>query len=129
MMTSANLSTQAWGSPNASGEVKVCSYELGVVVWPALWEDERGSGSVRMVPVFGGDMPDLDDQAGGKHLPTSDTDTETGVGEAGKSVTVGWRMPYDLPLIPYGEDEKPWCATEACDEPDWMGRVWPGYGH
>ena len=117
MMTSANLSTQAWGSsPNASGEVKICSYELGVVVWPALWDDdaEQGSGTARMVPVFGSE-PTSDDQTGG---------------ESGKEgVTVGWRMPYDLPLVPYGEDEKPWCATEACNEPDWMGRIWPGYGH
>lgn len=127
MMTSANVSTQAWGSsPNTSGEMKICSYELGVVVWPALWDDvghihstdddaEQGSGSARMVPVFGSDMPTLDDQSGG--------------GEAGREVMVGWRLSYDLPLTPYGEDEKPWCATEACNEPDWMGRVWPGFGH
>lgn len=117
MMTSANLSTQAWGSsPNASGEVKICSYELGVVVWPALWDDDakQRSGGARMVPVFGSDVPTSDDQTGG------------GPGEEG--VTIGWRMPYDLPLIPYVEDEKPWCATEACSEPDLMGRVWPGYG-
>ena len=119
MMTSANLSTQAWGSsPNASGEVKICSYELGVVVWPALWDDdaEQGSGSARMVPVFGRDMPASDEQPEGSESRK-------------EGVTVGWRMPYDLPLVPYGEDEKPWCATEACNEPDWMGRVWPGYGH
>ena len=114
LLTSANLSTQAWGSsPNAGGEVRICSYELGVVVWPALWDDaSRGPGSARMVPVFGGDMPtEAEDERLGKDGPV-----------------VGWRMPYDLPLVPYGADEKPWCATEACDEPDWMGRVWPGYG-
>lgn len=119
MMTSANLSTQAWGStPNAGGEVKICSYELGVVVWPALWDDdaEQGPGSAQMVPVFGSDMPSSTDQAEGSE---SEED----------GVTIGWRMPYDLPLVPYGENEKPWCATEACDEPDRMGRVWPGYGH
>lgn len=126
MMTSANLSTQAWGSsPNAGGEVRISSYELGVVVWPALWDDaeQGGSGSgrcrARMVPVFGGDMPVEDDE--------ERKENDDGLGKEG--VTVGWRMPYDLPLVPYGEDEKPWCATEACDEPDWMGRVWPGYGH
>ena len=140
MMTSANLSTQAWGSiPNASGEVKICSYELGVVVWPALWNDdaEQGSGTARMVPVFGGDMPTLEDPVGemstsndqaGGGKPTSANQSAFGEPRKG-GVTVGWRMPYDLPLVPYGEDEKPWCATEACDEPDWMGRVWPGYGH
>lgn len=120
MMTSANLSTQAWGSsPNAGGEVKICSYELGVVIWPGLWDDAaQGSTSASMVPVFGGDMPTQKDSK------ADDDDDELGR----KGVTVGWRMPYDLPLVPYGENEKPWCATEPCDEPDWMGRVWPGYG-
>ena len=113
MLTSANLSTQAWGSsPNAGGEVRICSYELGVVVWPALWDAPGTLGVASMVPVFGGDLPtEADDDGLGKDGPV-----------------VGWRMPYDLPLVPYGADEKPWCATEACDEPDWMGRVWPGYG-
>ena len=112
MVTSANLSTQAWGSgPNAGGGVKICSYELGVMVWPGLWDDGSSAGA-RMVPVFGADVPSSQEHGG--------------LGHGG--VTVGWRMPYDLPLVPYGEDERPWCATEACDEPDWMGRVWPGFG-
>ncbi len=114
MMTSANLSTQAWGTgPTAGGEVKISSYELGVVVWPALWDHEATPGSVNMVPVFGQDLPG-----------TEHDDCESGRG----GQRVGWRMPYDLPLVPYGKEEKPWCATEPCDEPDWMGRVWQGYG-
>ena len=120
LMTSANLSTQAWGStPNAAGESRICSYELGVLVWPALWDDpDQEPGSARMVPVFGGDTPPAN------HERDDAVDEEVGKG----GVTVGWRMPYDLPLVPYAEDDKPWCATEPCDEPDWMGRVWPGYG-
>lgn len=125
MLTSANLSTQAWGSaPSPGGEVRVCSYEIGVVVWPALWEDVGGAeGTAEMVPVFGGDMP-----------PTLATESDVGDGdvkgeeERAKSVRVGWRMPYDLPLVPYAEDEMPWCATKADSEPDWLGRVWSGYG-
>lgn len=118
MMTSANLSTQAWGStPNAAGEVRVSSYELGVVVWPALWDDvEQAPRTASMVPVFQRDLPSENDLKGGDERGT-------------KGVMVGWRMPYDLPLVPYKEDEIPWCATDACVEPDWMGRVWPGYGH
>ncbi|KAL9104563.1 MAG: hypothetical protein Q9163_000485 [Psora crenata] len=59
MMTSANLSTQAWGSaPNASGEVRICSYELGIVVWPGLWDEEGCEGGrTEMVPVFKHDTP------------------------------------------------------------------------
>lgn len=106
MMTSANISTQAWGAAtSAGGEVRVCSYEIGVVVWPELWGDDA-----EMVPTF-----------------RSDTPPERKEGSEAKTV-VGWRMPYDLPLMPYEADEMPWCASEACNEPDWMGRVWPGYG-
>lgn len=116
MMTSANLSTQAWGSAtNAVGEVRICSYEIGVVVWPALWGDgvERVA---EMVPVFGKDTPGLgEDEAG-----------VAGTVE-GIKPKVGWRMPYDLPLVPYGKNELPWCATMPCEEPDWMGRSWPGF--
>lgn len=124
VMTSANLSTQAWGAaPNTDGEVRICSYEIGVVVWPALWDDDNdgeglgGEGKAVMVPVFGKDMPGEEDRP----------DDEDGL-EGRRKTVMGWRMPYDLPLVPYGDDEKPWCASESCSKPDWMGRVWPGYG-
>lgn len=116
MMTSANLSTQAWGAAtNATGEVRICSYEIGVVVWPALWGEDVEEGA-QMVPVFGKDTPGLgEDEIGG-----------AGVAKEIKT-KVGWRIPYDLPLVPYGKDEQPWCATMPYVEPDWMGRSWPGY--
>lgn len=107
MITSANLSTRAWGAAtSAGGEVRVFSYEIGVVVWPALWGDDA-----EMVPVFRTDTPPS----------IAEEDSE-------RATVVGFRMPYDLPLVPYKADEMPWCATEACDEPDWMGMVWQGYG-
>lgn len=114
MMTSANLSTQAWGgATNAAGEVRVCSYEIGIVVWPELW-DEGKVGSAEMIPVFKSDTPN-----------TSNVNDASG---AEIKTRVGWRMPYDLPLAPYQNDEMPWCATAPCQEPDWMGRIWPGFG-
>lgn len=117
MMTSANLSTQAWGGAiNAAGEVRVCSYEIGIIVWPELWDDGK-KGSAEMVPVFKNDTP---------HSEESSTVNDTAV--AGIKTRVGWRMPYDLPLVPYENEEMPWCATAPCQEPDWMGRVWPGFG-
>lgn len=109
MMTSANLSHQAWGSEMKNGEWRICSYEIGIVVWPALWDDEPAGTKAEMVPVFKKDAP------------------EAGDGEDG-GTRVGWRMPYDLPLVPYRDDEMPWCASASCAEPDWMGRTWPGYG-
>ncbi|KAH7121230.1 tyrosyl-DNA phosphodiesterase I [Dendryphion nanum] len=122
MLTSANLSKQAWGDVvNAKGEIWIQSYEVGVVVWPGVFDDgkERGDGEeMVMVPVFARDGPVEGDVVNGG-----------GMQEGGKGRTiVGFRMPYDLPLEQYGKDEKPWCASSAYEEPDWMGRVWKGYG-
>ncbi|KAF9893845.1 hypothetical protein FE257_010015 [Aspergillus nanangensis] len=107
MVTSANLSTQAWGAaPNAAGEVRICSWEIGVVVWPRLFtqgEAELGA----MVPCFKRDMPD--------ERPSKTGD---------QSATVGLRMAYDLPLTPYTATDTPWCATAMHTEPDWLGQTW-----
>ncbi len=37
---------------------------------------------------------------------------------------VGLRVPYDLPLQPYGSGEKPWVASASYNEPDWKGALW-----
>lgn len=116
-MTSANLSTQAWGAAaTQGGDVRICSFEIGVVVWAELY----GEGAV-MVPTFGSDVPTVRE---GGMVREGETIRE---GEGGGTV-VGWRMPYDLPLVPYAKNEKPWCASEPDAERDWMGRVWLGYG-
>ena len=110
MVTSANLSKQAWGAEaNAAGEVRVCSYEVGVVVWPDLFgaKNER----IEMIPVFKKDSPTENDFAA----------------ESAKKA-IGLRMPYDLPLVPYAKAELPWCASASDAELDWMGRAWPGFG-
>ncbi|KAL8648509.1 MAG: hypothetical protein Q9210_004949 [Variospora velana] len=138
MMTSANLSKQAWGDiPTAGSEIRICSYEIGVVVWPDLWDEGAG---VDMVPVFGKDIPDdkleAEEVAGRGHEEDETTDEEGGAGfrkenlkeSKSRKLTVGLRMPYDLPLVPYGQNEMPWCASTPCAEPDWKGRVWPGFG-
>jgi len=57
LVTSANISKQAWGEAcNTSGEIRICSYELGVLVWPELWGE-----NAKMVPAFKQDMPLVDD--------------------------------------------------------------------
>lgn len=131
MVTSANLSTQAWGGAAGSGgEVRICSYELGVIVWPDLWDgqhqstkdpilDSKAERAV-IVPVFKTDTPTFP--------PTAKDETSVGDPHDDKRKTIGWRMPYDLPLVPYETHEMPWCASEPCSEPDWMGRTWPGNG-
>lgn len=107
MMTSANLSKQAWGElPNKNGEVRIQSWELGVIVWPQLFaEDDTGA---IMVPTFKQDTP-ADEP-----------------GSAETVVKIGLRMPYDLPLVPYAQGEKPWCNKVPHEELDWMGETWPG---
>ncbi|EUC29259.1 hypothetical protein COCCADRAFT_8516 [Bipolaris zeicola 26-R-13] len=110
LLTSANLSKQAWGDVvNKNEEIRIQSYETGVVVWPALFAESGHSST--MVPVFGTDNPEA-----GKH------------GEEKRGTVVGFRMPYNLPLVPYSADERPWCATLAYEERDRYGRSWPGWG-
>lgn len=116
MVTSANLSTQAWGAAtNANGEVRISSWEIGVVVWPELFVDasvsqnsKPGPSSALMVPCFKHDQPSL----------------PSGTLAQKVSTVVGFRMPYDLPLTPYSASDEPWCATASHEIPDWQGLSW-----
>ncbi|KAK5093354.1 hypothetical protein LTR70_004726 [Exophiala xenobiotica] len=121
LVSSANLSTQAWGTaPRAPATVKrvkgpgeavshISSFEIGVLVWPELFLDEPdGKAKARMVPSFGKDTPDLHRIVEG----------------SGDEVIVGMRMPYDLPLTPYGPTEMPWSPSATYDEPDRLGQTW-----
>jgi tyrosyl-DNA phosphodiesterase-1 len=117
LVTSANLSTQAWGAAvNAGGEVRICSWEVGVLIWPELFtteEEKKEKKSVVMVPCFKQDGPD--------------TSRAAPKDEANKTaLQVGFRMPYDLPLTPYSAQDIPWCATMAHSQPDWLGQTWEG---
>ena len=99
MVTSANLSKQAWGDAvNGAGEVRVSSYEIGVLVWPGLY-----AGGAVMKGAFQEDEP---------------ADVTEG------KATVALRVPYSLPLQAYGRGEVPWVATARHLEPDWMGQSW-----
>ncbi|KAK5633023.1 hypothetical protein RRF57_008737 [Xylaria bambusicola] len=109
LLTSANISKQAWGeATNKAGEVRIASWEIGVMVWPELL---TGEPKATMVGTFKTDKPSREEHGDG------DED----------SPVVGLRIPYDLPLQKYGDAEVPWVATMEYTEPDWMGRVWPGY--
>ncbi|WQF83508.1 Putative tyrosyl-DNA phosphodiesterase I [Colletotrichum destructivum] len=100
LVTSANISKQAWGeATGASQEVRIASWEVGVLVWPSIITD-----NATMVGTFETDMPPRE-------------------GGSGDTV-VGLRIPYDLPLQSYGKDEIPWVASMAHTEPDRMGRFW-----
>ncbi len=155
LLTSANLSTQAWGiaAQSGSGEVRISSYELGVLVWPNLFLDEEtnreehgGGGKsnkksrAKMVPTFGSDTPtEVQIREAARKMPQPVTEaarngeqTEEHTGnemaeedeEEEEAVIIGLRMPYDLPLTPYGPDDEVWSARSPYAEPDIFGRVW-----
>ncbi|KAI0098127.1 phospholipase D/nuclease [Hypoxylon sp. NC0597] len=103
LLTSANISKQAWGeATNGSGQIRIASWEIGVLVWPGLFD-----GKAKMVGTFMKDTPTKEDLEGDEPL-------------------VGLRIPYSLPLQRYGESEVPWVATARYTVPDWTGRVWEG---
>jgi tyrosyl-DNA phosphodiesterase-1 len=53
LVTSANLSKQAWGEATGKGgHVRICSYEIGVMIWPQLY-----GKNAKMVPSFKSDTP------------------------------------------------------------------------
>ncbi|CAK7268138.1 hypothetical protein SEPCBS119000_002910 [Sporothrix epigloea] len=104
LLTSANLSKQAWGEArSAGGEMRIASYELGVLVWPELLTGVKGA---TMQPVFGRD--DLQDP-----------------GIATSVVNVPLRIPYSLPVQRYGPGEIPWVSSLPHSEPDWRGMIAP----
>lgn len=144
LVTSANLSKQAWGENiNTAGEVRICSYEIGVIVWPGLWDEGNKS---KMVPCFGTDIPSRPDVTSELESTvaveaTSVTADNNNIREKGKgkgreeiekksendtenTILIGARIPYDLPLIPYTKSDIPWCASASYSEPDWMGNTW-----
>ncbi|KAJ6444480.1 tyrosyl-DNA phosphodiesterase [Purpureocillium lavendulum] len=105
LLTSANLSKQAWGeTAKPTGEMRVASWEIGVLTWPELY----GEDSV-MLGTFNADTPALDAEE-----------------HRGRSHVVGLRIPYSLPLQRYGTDEVPWVPTMTHTIPDRLGRTWDG---
>ncbi|CAI4211350.1 unnamed protein product [Parascedosporium putredinis] len=103
LLTSANLSKQAWGeAASASNEVRIASWEVGVLVWPELLCKDSA-----MVATFQANEP-----------PREVAE------ETGKETVIGLRMPYSLPLQKYGGDEIPWVASMSYRQPDCLGGVW-----
>ncbi|KAK3390195.1 tyrosyl-DNA phosphodiesterase-domain-containing protein [Podospora didyma] len=105
LVTSANLSKQAWGEAvnTTTGEMRIASYEIGVLVWPALFAEDA-----IMKPSFLKDTVNNNDDDGEKE----------------GAPVVALRLPYSLPLQAYGKSEIPWVATASHVLPDWKGEVW-----
>ncbi|KAG6004147.1 hypothetical protein E4U21_001364 [Claviceps maximensis] len=103
LLTSANLSKQAWGeAAKPTGEMRIASWEVGVLVWPELLERNAS-----MVASF-----QSDDLAQSK--PAAEIDVVSGA----------LRIPYSLPLQRYGAEEAPWVASMTYREPDCHGQLW-----
>ncbi|KAI0159655.1 tyrosyl-DNA phosphodiesterase [Xylariaceae sp. FL1272] len=107
LLTSANISKQAWGEATKSGEVRVASWEIGVLVWPELL---TGDAKARLIGTFQTDEPAKEEQIGENNVPT-----------------VGLRIPYSMPLQKYGPTEVPWVATNSHLIPDCKGQIWSGW--
>ncbi|OBS21972.1 hypothetical protein FPOA_08309 [Fusarium poae] len=105
LLTSANISKQAWGeAARFTGEMRIASWEVGVLIWPELLEP----GSV-MVGTYRTDVPDV--------AQSSMEDEES-------LPIIGLRIPYNTPLQRYTSDEVPWVASMSHTEPDWAGQPW-----
>ncbi|KAF5019211.1 hypothetical protein F66182_8785 [Fusarium sp. NRRL 66182] len=105
LLTSANLSKQAWGeAARPTGEMRIASWEIGILVWPELLETDS-----IMVGTFKTDVPEI---------------TQSNGDEGEPQPTIGLRIPYNSPLQRYTSDEIPWVATMPHKELDWAGRSW-----
>lgn len=152
LLTSANLSTQAWGSAPSgcstnkkrnkqSGslvitgpenedaderEVKISSYEAGVIVYPELFHED-GDNEVTLKPLFDKDELVLEQELGDvKQQEVQEEGNQShGVQQGeGKQILVGIRMPYDLPLVRYAPGEMPWSPGRSYAERDCLGERW-----
>ncbi|KAK1452538.1 tyrosyl-DNA phosphodiesterase [Colletotrichum melonis] len=104
LMTSADLSRQAWGHPpsGARGKMYLPSWELGVLIWPSMF-----GRNAQMAATTNADLP-----------------SQSGPGSP--DVLVGVRLPYTTPLCPYEADDIPWIASRDYDKPDCLGQWWRG---
>ncbi|GMG55922.1 unnamed protein product [Ambrosiozyma monospora] len=151
LLTSANLSKQAWGSNTKNGAMwkgvhsyGISSFEAGVLINPNTFklnpedEDEDVAGAtggtggtvggagkrkrVVLTPVFGRDTFDDD----GRRLGTG-TGDGTGDGDAGDDniVKVPVRLPYDVPLKEYDYEagDVPWTREDLEKEYRRLGQM------
>ncbi|EWC44964.1 hypothetical protein DRE_01023 [Drechslerella stenobrocha 248] len=133
MITSANLSRQAWGGPAKGGASRVQSYEVGVLVHPGLYKDllRDDEGSVQMAAVGGRDWLRDNDDSGdggdgdGQEQVRADEVQEEMDGKW-RTVKVAIRLAYDYPLRRYSAGDEPWCRDEAYGNArDRRGMRWP----
>lgn len=102
LLTSANLSKQAWGTVNKTAKNQyIQSWECGVMVHRGMF-----GASTRLVPSYKADI------LGDSSSSSSSHDQ------------IPIRMPFDLPVTPYSHGDEPWYQLRSHSEPDWLGEKW-----
>lgn len=135
LLSSANLSKQAWGNVNQEGAFWDQSYEIGVLLTPAHYEekkDETEEGAPKKVHFIPSYKRDSFWSAGGQQATSaaaaaassSKRPKLSGIGPEDTCVAI--RMPYDLPVRLYTDEDMPWSTHQKFDAPDWHGNSWPG---
>ncbi|KAG0280034.1 tyrosyl-DNA phosphodiesterase 1 [Linnemannia exigua] len=110
LLTSANLSKPAWGEMRDGGVLDVKSYELGVLIFPGLFEDCGASGEAMHVSMMNSTI--LDPYPEPYTLKLDDLDPDANEENYGDNTTsdstlrqtigvVPIQLPYDLPLKKY----------------------------
>lgn len=98
LLTSANVSKQAWGTYSEKNGQYIQSWECGVLIHPGLFEKDS-----RLVPVYRQDSLE----------------------EGARTGDIPIRMPYDLQPIPYDfSQDQIWSPNDSYKEPDWLGNIW-----
>lgn len=104
LLTSANVSRQAWGKPNFKSkeysviQYDISSFEAGVFIDPSLLRIDSNTENRQqvLVPTFG-----------------KDTLTQEESQSLGNTIKIGIRLPYDTPLERYKEDDQAWTQDDA----------------
>lgn len=132
LLTSANLSKQAWGNLSKEGNLWIQSFELGVLLHPALFDPSfpaAASSSSSSSPTNVHFIPTYKRDTLRQQAPSEPQDTKrpklSGIGLTDTCVAI--RMPYDLPVTRYNwqAGDMPWSPNEIYTTPDWRGEVWP----
>ncbi|KAF9111585.1 hypothetical protein BGX27_004728 [Mortierella sp. AM989] len=105
LLTSANLSKPAWGQMKGA-KFSIQSYELGVLIFPGLFEDLNETEESLQVIMMNATLDDPYPELRTPELvsKTANTDTEAEGKSNGSQHSIGVvtvRLPYDLPLQRY----------------------------
>lgn len=112
LLTSANWSAAAWGNipQNNPEKITMHNYELGVLFIPAAMRSNRNQ-EVVLKTATPSDLAKMNL----RNLPIPPT-------ESGRMI-VPIRLPYDLPLTLYSDEDEPFCKGRNYQEPDAYGFV------